>query len=364
MVSIRKDKSADSLRRKKYNLRGKWLVLPLFCLVLLGFFALRRQETSGGEVSISSTVYVNTTDVNTLSTRHGVIVLGMHRSGTSMLSGLLVDGCGYHVGGPLIKAGPANPKGFFELLPAVLQNDAFMEKQRVGWNYGVAKYDNEKARKQYQHGKVLFKRGQKALRFLNNEKSVPYLQKDPRMCLTLPTWLPLLDKEPAVLFTYRHPLEVAMSLKKRETNFGLEHALRLWSIYNMRAIQNSQNLCRVLTSNNAVLRNPRFEVQRISDELTSKCGVTAPPRRLSQDVVSEFVDPELQQQKLKREQQESTERKVIADYEGCLVYEYKSAYKSGRRHDREMNMYRKAMKIYCDLESGKAYDVDYKWPDL
>ena len=35
----------------------------------------------------------------------GFVVLGMHRSGTSMLSGLLVTGFGYETGGPLIEAG-------------------------------------------------------------------------------------------------------------------------------------------------------------------------------------------------------------------------------------------------------------------
>ena len=169
------------------------------------------------------------------------MVLGMHRSGTSMLSGLLVQGFGYKVGKPLIGAGPANPKGFFELVPAVLQNDVFLRKQNAGWSYGVLKYDNNKAITQYENGQVEFKRGAKALEFLNSAKNVPWLEKDPRMCITLPTWLHLLNTEPAIVFTYRHPLEVAMSLKKREKNFGLEHALRIWSAYNMRAIQNSQN---------------------------------------------------------------------------------------------------------------------------
>merc|ERR1712084_132883 len=44
----------------------------------------------------------------------GVIVLGMHRSGTSMLSGLLVKGLGYKTGGPLISQRFDNKKGFFE----------------------------------------------------------------------------------------------------------------------------------------------------------------------------------------------------------------------------------------------------------
>lgn len=294
--------------------------------------------------------------------RNGVVVLGMHRSGTSMLSGLLVEGCGYHVGKPLIQAAPANPKGFFELLPVVLQNDVFMKKQKVGWHFGVLDYDNDKALHHYKTGQVDFQRGKNALKILNNPKYAPYLQKDPRMCITLPTWLPLLHNEPAVVLTYRHPLEVSMSLRKREGNFGLERGLRLWMSYNMRAIQNSQGLCRVLTSNNAILSNPLLEVQRISEELTTKCGVQRPPRRLTLDVVNEFVDLELQRQKKKREEQ--VMKRVVADYDGCKVYEYESTYKDGPRREKEMATYKAAMKIYCDLESGKAYEINYEWPEL
>ena len=42
----------------------------------------------------------------------GFVVLGMHRSGTSMLSGLLVKGFGYETGGPLIGAAVSDWKTF------------------------------------------------------------------------------------------------------------------------------------------------------------------------------------------------------------------------------------------------------------
>jgi hypothetical protein len=183
------------------------------------------------------------------------------------------------------------------------------------------------------------------------------------MCITLPTWLKLLNNEPAVLFTYRHPLEVAMSLEKRKKDFGLGHALRLWMAYNMLAIRNSQGLCRVLTSNNAVLHDPLSEGQRISDELTNKCGVVKPPRRLTQDKASEFVNQELQQQSMKSEN-EMAEREVIAVYDGCNVYGYDSPLEDGHRNEREMESYKAAMKIYCDMENGKAFDADYQCPNL
>ena len=107
--------------------------------------------------------------------------------------------------------------------------------------------------------------------------------------------------EPAIVFTYRHPLEVAMSLEKREDDFDLEHGLRIWIAYNMRAIQNMAGLCRVLSSNDAVLANPLEEVQRIADELTNKCHVPAPPSKLTKTIVDKFIDPKLQHNKNKRE---------------------------------------------------------------
>ena len=175
--------------------------------------------------------------------RKGFVVLGMHRSGTSMLSGLLVTGMGYKVGGPLI--GPAfdNAKGFFERVDIVLQNDEFMAKQGVGWSYNVIAYDYKRALADMKSGRVAFKQGAPGLAFLNDEANSPWLQKDPRMCITLKTWLELLNSEPAAVFTYRHPFEVALSLKNREEDFPLERGLRLWIVYNMRAIQNAKGLC-------------------------------------------------------------------------------------------------------------------------
>jgi len=300
--------------------------------------------------------------------RPGFVLLGMHRSGTSMLSGLMATGLGYHTGGPLIGSAFDNEKGFFELVPAVLQNDEFMNKQRIWWSQGVREYDYEKALDDKANRRITFKNGVKALRVLNNPDNVPYLQKDPRMCITLKTWLPLLSSEPAVLFTYRHPLEVASSLQRRENNFPLEHGLRLWIVYNMRGVQNSNDLCRVTTSNDAVLASPLKEVKRIAKELTSKCNVAPPPEELKQEDVDKFVDTRLQHNGAQKAA-EKAKRNVLALHNDgkCKVYEYDSEFtpeENPRSFQRESEMYMKAMKVYCDFESGAAYSPDYEWPLL
>lgn len=186
------------------------------------------------------------------------------------------------------------------------------------------------------------------------------------MCITLKTWLPLLNAPPAIIFTYRHPLQVALSLKKRNKlegfpNFALEKGFRIWIIYNMRAIQSSADLCTVYTSNTAVLSNAQNEVQRISDELASKCRLKPPPKqKLTTDTVHTFVDPTLQHSK------EHGDKLLTTFNEDCQVYDYEREYhdKTSEEYIREYDLYLIAMRIYCDFESGKAYKTDYGWPEL
>ncbi len=186
------------------------------------------------------------------------------------------------------------------------------------------------------------------------------------MCIALPTWLKLLDDEPAIVFTYRHPLEVAMSLKKRDSRFHLEHGLRLWIVYNMRAIQNSARLCRVFSTNEAVMKDPATEVQRIKNQLTDGCNVIPPPKSLiPQKVVDSFIDPNLQHNSKERKDEEKTSR-ILKDFgDGCVAREFDSEFERGSfEHQSEKEMFLMAMQIFCDFETGKAYEEDYEWPDL
>ena len=334
------------------------------------FEQLRKQKQAAAVQAAAAADRLQQVDVPAVAGnghRQGFIVLGMHRSGTSMLSGLLHTSCGYTVGGPLIGSAFDNEKGFFERVDVVLQNDEFMRAQKVWWAANVINYDWEKALKDKESGAIDFEtHGKSGLAFLNNPTNAPWLQKDPRMCITLKTWLKLMNNEPAVVFTYRHPLEVAMSLKRREKDFSLERGLRLWIVYNMRAIQNSRGLCVVHSSNEAVLADPVNEVQRISDELTSKCNVPEPPYRLKQEDVDKFIDPSLQHNKNRRTEEEKN-KEIIATYNDgkCVVHAYESEEEEGTpARRRETELYSWAAKIYCDFQSGKAYEESYQWPEL
>lgn len=284
----------------------------------------------------------------------GFMVLGMHRSGTSLLSGLLVEGFGYNPGEPLIPPSSNNAKGYFELVSIRIQNDEWMENQGITWQKDVEKYDVEKAIEATKNKTVSTHDLNQTLALLNDPSLVPWLQKDPRMCITMRTWLPYLTSEPAILFTYRHPLDVAMSLNKRN-HIPLAEGLKLWIKYNQAALQNSDDLCRVTTSNNAVMADPLGETLRIVRDLESICHVPAPPKVLTKNITNEFVDPALQHglDKMKKEN-----KRLLAMHGSCEVHDYDSKIE-GAAKEEEMEAYLMAMKMYCAFERGDFKRVDF-----
>ena len=62
-----------------------------------------------------------------------------------------------------------------------------------------------------------------------------YAWKDPRTCLTFGYWRARLTEEPVIVLVYRHPIEVADSLQRRD---GLRpaHSLALWERHNSGAL--------------------------------------------------------------------------------------------------------------------------------
>lgn len=233
-----------------------------------------------------------------------------------------------------------------------------MNKQSVWWNLNIINYDTEKALQMKEDKELDFSNGEKALAFFNDPNSAPWIQKDPRQCITLKTWLPLMSVKPAILFTFRHPLEVAKSLQKRE-NMSIDRGLRLWILYNKAALHNSRGLCIVYSSNDSILAKPLDEIQRISNELTTKCGVPKPPRELTQDDVDRFVDPALQHNKIDK----NADKPVLELHDGCEIHDYDSKAKE-KDATLERELYLKAMRIFCDLQSDKAQKDDYVWPEL
>ena len=152
-----------------------------------------------------------------------VLVLGMHRSGTSAVAAGL-EQLGVVMGSSLFKGDEWNPKGYFEEKQIVEFNNRLLDLKGLRWDSAYPA-DQVFADTPNQE--------QAAARALLSEifGNVPVWGfKDPRMCLLASFWLPTLTSmalEPRLLLMLRDPTEVAHSLSRRD-GISAERAGWLW----------------------------------------------------------------------------------------------------------------------------------------
>ncbi|PIL21972.1 hypothetical protein P775_01360 [Puniceibacterium antarcticum] len=185
--------------------------------------------------------------------RVAVIVLGMHRSGTSSLAGML-DGLGCHGPATPMPKTDANAAGYFESLPVFRLNDAILTALRSRWD------DWRPLRPDVHLSPRLAEFHDKARAVIEAEYgdgSLIYL-KDPRISMLLPFWRGVLDAggyRYVYLNIHRSPSEIAASLQRRdEIDPGL--SLLTWLSQVLQAERHSRGQVRHFTSYEALLRDP------------------------------------------------------------------------------------------------------------
>lgn len=157
------------------------------------------------------------------------IVLGMHRSGTSVITSL-IESCGISTGNNLQSAGDDNPKGYWEDEFIVNTNNRLLRSLGLEWHSLVLLSANDlKASGIYQQELAASRVYVSALL-----ASFPNLViKDPRMALTLPFWLEVfstLNTSVNYVVTKRDPAAICRSLVRRD-QFDEEYAAQLIYLY-------------------------------------------------------------------------------------------------------------------------------------
>ncbi|MTI58509.1 MAG: hypothetical protein FH762_00690 [Firmicutes bacterium] len=132
-----------------------------------------------------------------------IVVLGMHKSGTSMVAGVLYK-LGISIGKELIKKHWSNPLGHFE-------DKDFFNLNREILKAAGGRWDLPPDQKAILKQGDIFK--EKIINLVSN-KSELWGWKDPRTNLTIELYLPYL-KNPYFLVCYRDSEAVAKSLFKR-----------------------------------------------------------------------------------------------------------------------------------------------------
>ena len=156
-----------------------------------------------------------------------LIVLGMHRSGTALVTQLFSK-LGYFVGtdSDLTDTNEENPKGFYERRDFRKINDELLFSNTSDWDKLSRVLVEGFSKDSIENYAVKFKEILNQL----DSKSSNCVIKEPRFCLTYPYIKPLL-REHKVVYVVRNPLDVAYSLYRRN-NFPFEFGLALWEVYN------------------------------------------------------------------------------------------------------------------------------------
>ena len=159
-----------------------------------------------------------------------ILVTGMHRSGTSCITGML-ERCGFGLGTahPVHPSKAAdNPKGFFENLQMVAINETVLKRAGGTW------YTPPPSAELATAGRQLASAFKHFADTFDGE-----VAKDPRSCMTIDLWETLCPGLEATVLCLRHPVAVARSLNTRN-KIPETAGVNLWCVYVMRFLEKNR----------------------------------------------------------------------------------------------------------------------------
>ncbi len=216
-----------------------------------------------------------------------LLVLGMHRSGTSALTRVL-NLHGVELGSSLLAGNAANERGFWEHADIMVLNDQVLGELGMSWSDPRRLPEGcwERPRLwalQHELGATL--RREFAGRPL-------WGAKDPRLCRLLPLWQRVLadmGAAPRYVIPLRSPYEVADSLQRRD-GLSRNRGLLLWLRHVLEAERHSRGALRVFTTYDQLLSDWRGTVSRIAGSLGLRLPLS--DERVETDVEA-FLTPAL-----------------------------------------------------------------------
>lgn len=214
-----------------------------------------------------------------MATNKPIIVLGMHRTGTSLVANTLIS-AGLHAGleEELLAAGSDNPDGFAERIDFVELNEKLLNDLGGSWYVppgtealAAADYTLSSTAEVVDHLKA----------------AVPpvTLIKDPRLSLTWRAWTDHFAGAP-IVYVYRNPIAVARSLERRNA-FPIEAGLALWEIYNaltLEILRQGRNPYLALSYDSIAAGEPYTEkLKKFVSQHTQGLWIREPPKLFRED---------------------------------------------------------------------------------
>src|SRR5262245_17288516 len=204
-----------------------------------------------------------------------ICVLGMHRSGTSLIARVL-NLLGVYLGPQehLMNPDRFNPNGYWEHQEIVALDDEILARMGGSWR------DPPTFTPGWQDSPGLADLRQRARKLIHDEFGAAscWGWKDPRTCLTLPFWKRLLPPLHYVL-CLRNPADVARSLAH---TMPVEQAMDLWHIYTASAFEHSTGQPRLMVGYDDLMAQWQQELPRLARFVGNR--ETEPPQSIFEAV--------------------------------------------------------------------------------
>ena len=245
-----------------------------------------------------------------------LLVLGMHRSGTSATTRML-NLLGVELGPTLMQAAEGNNEtGFWENQRIVDAQEGLMAELGMRW-------DDPRALPSEWTESVATQNTVSYLReILDEEIAAPLFGvKDPRSCRLLPLWRPLLDargNQLKILHIVRHPAEIARSILRRDGR-PLGRSYLLWLRHQIEAVKASEGLPQVWVHYDQVMEDWREAARKIDETLD--LGLKLEDEDAAREIDS-FLKPRLRHHQADADELEKTpilNRWVNALYQQTLA---------------------------------------------
>ena len=193
-----------------------------------------------------------------------LVILGMHRSGASVLSGCL-HLLGANLGGSLMSANQPNQSGYFDNQDIVLIHDILLRDLKCRWDMVGS------LPKDWHKSEAAAQAKEKIGRLLDREftHSRLWVISDPRLCRMMPLWQDVFQQrqiDPIFVIMIRHPFEVAQSLKSRD-GFDLLKGHLLWLNHCRQAMSVCRDQKHIILTYDQLLSDPVSCLEDLSHKL-------------------------------------------------------------------------------------------------